>query len=391
MGIVVIPHSTSPYFEVYDESTLLKAVDFSMKPGANPTGTAANAAAISPNGVFVAIGHSSSPYLSVYNTTTWDRVTLSGGNPTGSVNEVHFSPNNTLMAVAHGTAPFVTVYNTATWTKVTLTGGGLAGTGRSCQFSPSGDYLAVSSTTSPFLTVYATSDWSKVSLPAAPSANTPAVAWTSSGALIVTDGNQIRVYNPADWTSDLRPTTPLSFPPQRLAVTPDGTKVICGDFIDYTHPLVNISDGSLVAYSNSTPSGITGYGFIEGGAYCLFVSTSSPYLFRLDMNTLTFSGVTGSTYLANRRMPAVGGQALKFLKTSPSDPVRGADGNPMSGVEVRAHRRSSGLLFATTTTAADGSYTLGPFMLDHGEAQVLFLDPTGDPLYNDLVVRAFPA
>ena len=391
MGIVVFPHSTSPYFEVYDESTLLKAVDFSLKPGANPSGSAANAAAISPNGVFVAIGHSSSPYLSVYNTTTWDRVTLSGGNPTGSVNEVHFSPNNTLMAVAHLTAPFVTVYNTATWTKVTLTGGGLAGTGRSCQFSPSGDYLAVSSTTSPFLTVYATSDWSKVSLPAAPSTTTPAVAWTSSGALIVTDGNQIRVYNPADWTSDLRPTTPLSFPPQRLAVTPDGTKVICGDTINHTNPLVNISDGSIVDYSNSTPSGITGYGFIEGGAYCLFVSTSSPYLFRLDMNTLTFSGVTGSTYLANRRMPAVGGQALKFLKTSPSDPVRGADGNPMSGVEVRAHRRSSGLLFGTTTTAVDGSYTLGPFMLDHGEAQVLFLDPTGEPLYNDLVVRAFPA
>ena len=109
------------------------------------------------------------------------------------------------------------------------------------------------------------------------------------------------------------------------------------------------------------------------------------------MNTLTFSGVAGSTYLANRRTPAVGGQALTFLATSGVNPVRDQDGNAVSGVEVRAHRRSSGLLFSTTTTAADGSYTLGPFMLDHGEAQVLFLDPTGDPLYNDLVVRAFPA
>lgn len=391
MGMVVIPHSTSPNFEVYDESTLLKAVDFSQKPGANPNGTAANAAAISPNGVFVAIGHNLSPYLSVYNTTTWGRVTLAGGNPSGVVNGVHFSPDNSLLAVAHSTTPFLTVYNTTTWAKVTISGGVPTGTGGSCKFSPSGNHLAVDFSGTPFLNVYSTADWSKVSLPTIPSGNVNEVAWHPSGALVVTDGNQLRFYSDADWSSDLRPTTPLSFPPQRIAISPDGTKLICADYINYSNPLLNVSDGSIVPYNNAAPSGATGFAFIEDGAYCLFHSTSSPYLFRLNMSTLTFEGVVGSTYLNNRRTPAVGGQALKFLKTSPSDPVRGADGNPVSGVEVRAHRRSSGLLFGTTTTAADGSYTLGPFMLDHGEAQVLFLDPTGDPLFNDVVVRAFPA
>ena len=58
---------------------------------------------------------------------------------------------------------------------------------------------------------------------------------------------------------------------------------------------------------------------------------------------------------------------------------------------MRAHRRSDGVVLGSTTTAADGSYTLGPFMLDHVEAQVVFLDPAADPLYNDLIVRAIPA
>lgn len=48
-------------------------------------------------------------------------------------------------------------------------------------------------------------------------------------------------------------------------------------------------------------------------------------------------------------------------------------------------------MLGSGTTAADGSYTLGPFMLDHVEAQVLFMDPAADPLYNDLLIRVIPA
>ena len=392
MGMVVIPHNASPYFEVYDESTLLKAVDFSLKPGANPGGNGTKAA-VSPNGGFVAVGHFNSPYVAVYNTTTWARVTLSGGNPAGTVKDAHFSPDGSLLALAHSTSPFLTVYNTATWTKVTITGGNPEGDGESCRFSPSGDHLAVGHATSPFLTVYEVSGWAKVALPATPASTTLGVDWLPSGGLIATNGTQLRVYNPADWSSELKPTTPLSYSPRDIEVSPDGTVLMCANWSPVGGPtLISLSDWSIVPFNSGAPAGAKRFAFIDGGAGCLFVSTTaSPYLFRLDMGTLVFSGVVGSTYLSDRWMPAVGGPALKFLKTSAADPVRGPDGNAISGVTVRAHRRSDGVVLGSTTTAANGSYTLGPFMLDHVEAQVLFMDPAADPLYNDLLVRVIPA
>ena len=392
MGMVVIPHNASPYFEVYDESTLLKAVDFSLKPGANPTGNGTKAA-VSPDGGLVAVGHFNSPYVAVYNTTTWARVTLSGGNPAGTVNEISFSPDGSLMALAHSTAPFLTVYNTTTWAKETITGGNPTGAGESCRFSPSGNHLAVGHSTSPFLTVYAVSGWSKVSLPTTPPSATLGVDWLPSGQLVVTNGNQFRVYNPADWSSELKPTTPLSYSPRDIEVSPDGTVLMCANWSPGGGPtLISLSDWGIVPFNNGAPAGATRFAFIDGGGSCLFLSsTSSPYLFRLDMSTLVFSGVVGATYLSDRWMPAVGGSSLKFLKTTAADPVRGPDGNAIGGVTVRAHRRSDGVVLGSTTTAADGSYKLGPFMLDHVEAQVLFMDPAADPLYNDLLIRVIPA
>lgn len=392
MGFVVIPHNAEPYFEVYDESTLLKAVDFSMKPGANPTGNG-SAAAISPDGRWVAVGHYNSPYVAVYDTTTWARVTLSGGNPAGKVNEVSFSPDGSLMALAHATSPFLTVYNTTTWAKVTITGGNPADTGESCRFSPSGAHLAVGHSTSPFLTVYAVSGWSKVSLPTTPPSATLGVDWLPSGALVATNGNQFRVYSAADWSSELKPTSALSYPPRDIEISPDGTKLMCTNWFNSRGPtLINVLDWTVIPFNSTPPSGATRFSFIDDGANCLFVSSSvSPYLFRLNMSTLVFSGVAGSRYIEDRWMPAVGGSSLKFLKTTAADPVRGPDGNAIGGVTVRAHRRSDGAVIASGTTAADGSYTLGPFMLDHVEAQVLFMDPAADPLYNDLLIRVIPA
>jgi len=391
MGMVVIPHNGSPYFEVYDESTLLKAVDFSMKPGANPTGNG-KAAAISPDGGLVVVGHWNSPYVAVYNTATWARVTLSGGNPAGAVNEISFSPDGSLMALAHSTSPFLTVYNTTTWAKVTITGGNPEGTGKSCRFSPSGAHLAVGHSTSPFLTVYAVSGWSKVSLPTTPPSETLGVDWLPSGALVATNESQFRVYNTVDWSSELKPTSALSYAPRQIQVSPDGSKLMCSNWLTSGGPtLINVSDWSDVSFNSSPPESATRFAFIDGGSNCLFVSTQSPYLFRLNMSTLVFSGVAGSSYIDDRWRPAVGGQSLKKLGTSTSNPVRGPDGNAISGVTVRAHRRSDAALLGSATTAADGSYTLGPFMLDHGEAQVVFMDPAADPLYNDLIVRAIPA
>lgn len=392
MGMVVIPHNASPYFEVYDESTLLKAVDFSLKPGANPTGNG-NAAAISPDGGLVAVGHFNSPYVAVYNTTTWARVTLSGGNPAGTVNEISFSPDGSLMALAHSTSPFLTVYNTTTWAKVTITGGNPTGAAETCAFSPSGNHLAVGHATSPYLTVYETTGWTKETLPQTPTATTLGIDWSPSGTLIATNGTQLRVYNPADWSSELKPTTPLSYSPRDIEVSPDGTVLMCANWSPVGGPtLISLSDWSIVPFNSARPAGATRFAFIDGGSGCLFLSTtSSPYLFRLDMSTLVFSGVVGATYLSDRWMPAVGGSSLKFLKTTAADPVRGPDGNAIGGVTVRAHRRSDGVVLGSTTTAADGSYKLGPFMLDHVEAQVLFMDPAADPLYNDLLIRVIPA
>ena len=391
MGFVVIPHNAAPYFEVYDESTLLKAVDFSMKPGANPTGDG-SAAAISPDGRWVAVGHYNSPYVAVYNTATWARVTLSGGNPADTVRDISFSPDGSLMALAHYTSPFLTVYNTTTWAKVTITGGNPEGICCSCRFSPSGAHLAVGHSTAPFLTVYAVSGWSKVSLPTTPPSETLGVDWLPSGELVATNDRQFRVYNPVDWSSELKPASALSYAPRQIQVSPDGSKLMCSNWLISRGPtLINVSDWSVVSFNSGPPAGATRFAFIDGGSNCLFVSTQSPYLFRLNMSTLVFSGVAGSSYIADRWRPAVGGSSLKKLGTSASNPVRGPDGNAISGVTVRAHRRSDAVLLGSATTAADGAYKLGPFMLDHGEVQVVFMDLAADPLYNDLIVRAIPA
>lgn len=393
MGLVAVAHDTTPYFTLYDEDTWLKAADFSLKPGSNPAGNATSAA-FSPSGGLLAIGHNNSPYLSVYATSDFSRVTLTGGNPAGSVQAVDFSPSGSLLAAAHSTSPYLTVYNTTTWTKVTLSGGNPANVPYVCKFSPSGAYLAVGHSGGSFLTVYNTSDWSKVTLADSPSLNVNALVWTNDSASLIvcpTTPSRFLVYSSTTWASVQQPAASIGYNPTELALSPDGTKLICGH-VSSAPKMYNVADWTQITFNNSAPAACTAIAFAKGGTVALFGEFNSPYMHRLDIGTLLFSSAfAGGSPVGQANYIAVGSVPVKYLSTTAANPVRGPDGNAISGVTVRAHRRSDGAVIGSGTTAADGTYTIGPLILDHVEAQVVFLDTAADPLYNDLIVRAIPA
>lgn len=400
MGFVAVAHNTSPYFTLYDGDTWLKAADFSLKPGSNPAGNG-NCAAFSPNAGLLAVGHFNSPYLAVYNTATWERITLTGGSPTGTVNAVSFSSDGSLLAVAHSTSPFLTVYNTSTWAKVTLTGGNPAGQGLCVAFSPNGSFLAVGHAASaPWIVVYNTSDWSKVTFTSSMTLNVNSVTWTTTSShLIATSSGKTKftVYDVATWGYVEQPSSAYSWGLKKATATPDGGRLlfINGD-VSNSPTLFDLSTWTSISFNNSAPTNCTSIALSDDGteAYCL--SSLSPYFHTLNLSTLLFSPAPSGTEAPpgdafDISHPRSAELVARYLKTTALDPVRGPDGNAISGVTVRAHRRSDAVLLGSTTTAGDGSYTLGPFMLDHVEAQVLFMDPAADPLYNDLVVRAIPA
>ena len=400
MGFVAIAHNTSPFFTLYDEDTWLKAADFSLKPGANPAGNG-NCVAFSPNAGLLAVGHFNSPYLAVYNTATWQQVTLTGGNPAGTVNALSFSSDGSLLAVAHSTSPFLTVYNTSTWAKVTLTGGNPAGTGLCVAFSPNGSFLAVGhSTDAPWIVVYNTSDWSKVTFTSGMTLNVTSVAWTTTSSHLIaasTGKTKFTVYDATTWGYVEQPSSAYSWSLKKLTATPDGGRLlfINGD-VTNSPRLFDLSTWTNIAFNNSAPTNCMSFAISPDGSEAYFVRSVSPYFYTLNLSTLLFSPAPVGTAAPpddafDIACPKSAELAARYLKTTAADPVRGPDGNAISGVTVRAHRRSDGVVLGSTTTAADGSYKLGPFMLDHVEAQVLFMDPAADPLYNDLLIRVIPA
>lgn len=401
MGFVAVAHNTSPFFTLYDEDTWLKAADFALKPGANPAGNA-NCVAFSPNAGLLAVGHFNSPYLAVYNTATWARVTLTGGNPTGTVNAVSFSPDGSLLAVAHSTSPFLTVYNTSTWAKVTLTGGNPVGTGLCVAFSPNGSFLAVGHATgAPWIVVYNTSDWSKVTFTSGMTLNVNSVAWTTTSSHLIatsTGKTKFTVYDVAAWGYVEQPSSAYSWGLKKATATPDGGRLlfINGD-VSNEPRLFNLSTWTNISFNNAAPVNCASVALSTDGSEAYFVSSVPPYFYTLNLSTLLFSSAPSGTAATpgdafDIAGPASTELAARYLKTTASDPVRGPDGNAITGVTVRPHRRSDGVIVSpAATTAADGSYSLGPYMIDHVEVQLVFMDPDAEPLYNDLIVRAIPA
>ena len=401
MGFVAVAHNTSPYFTLYDGDTWLKAADFSLKPGGNPAGNG-NCVAFSPNASLLAVGHFNSPYLAVYNTATWERVTLTGGSPTGTVNAVSFSSDGSLLAVAHSTSPFLTVYNTSTWAKVTLTGGNPAGQGLCVAFSPNGSFLAVGHATgAPWIVVYNTSDWSKVTFTSSMTSNVNSVTWTTTSShLIATSSGKTKftVYDVATWGNVEQPSSAYSWGLKKATTTPDGNRLlfINGDVSNSPH-LFDLSTWTNISFGNAAPVNCASVAVSTDGSEAYFVSSVSPYFYTLDLSTLLFSSAPAGTAATpgdafDIACPKSTELAARYLKTTAADPVRGPDGNAISNVTVRPYRRSDGVVISTpATTAADGSYSLGPYMIDHAEVQLVFMDPAADPLYNDLLVRAIPA
>jgi len=405
MAFVAVAHNASPYFTLYDGDTWLKAADFSLKPGANPAGNA-GCVAFSPNAGLLAVGHFNSPYLAVYNTATWARVTLTGGNPTGTVKAISFSPDGSLLAVAHTTSPFLTVYNTSTWAKVTLTGGTPVGSGYGSglcvAFSPNGSFLALGhSANAPWIEVYNTSDWSKVTFTSGMTFYVNSVAWTTTSShLIATsdDKNTFTVYDVATWGYVEQPSGGYNWSLKKATATPDGGRLLFINGGSNNEPeLFDLSTWTSISFNNAAPINCASFALSTDGSEAYFVNNAPPYFYTLNLSTLLFSSAPYETVATSGEafgiaVPASTELAARYLKTTASDPVRGPDGNAIAGVTVRPHRRSDGVIFSpAATTAADGSYSLGPYMIDHGEVQLVFMDPDAEPLYNDLIVRVIPA
>lgn len=114
----------------------------------------------SSDGTYLACAHFTTPFVTIYKRsgTTFTKLTVSGGNPTGNAYRVSFSPDDTYVAVAHTTSPFVTVYkrNGDTFTKLADTAFDVS-PGNNCRsiaWSPNGVYLGVGIGAGNFQIVY---------------------------------------------------------------------------------------------------------------------------------------------------------------------------------------------------------------------------------------------
>lgn len=127
-------------------------------PDVLPTGVV-NAAAFSPDGVYLAVAHATSPFVTIYkrNGNALTKLANPSTLPAGRGRGIGFSPDGVYLAVAHDTTPFLTIYKRSgdTFTKLANPSTLPANSGTGISFSPDGLYLAVSNaTSSPFFAVY---------------------------------------------------------------------------------------------------------------------------------------------------------------------------------------------------------------------------------------------
>jgi hypothetical protein len=70
-----------------------------------------------------------------------------------------------------------------------------------------------------------------------------------------------------------------------------------------------------------------------------------------------------------------------------------ASSQPINWARVRLYRRSTGQLVDQTRTAADGTYSFSKMMYDEGlytkDYFVVFFDPAGGTVYNDILESQF--
>ena len=315
-----------------------------------PLGAVSSWCEFSPDGTRLAVASNATPYLVVYDTSTWDRITITGGTPTSGVSCLDWSPDGTKLAVSYGASPYLVVYNTATWAKLTIAGGTPTSLGL-CEFSPDGTKLAIAtknSSAEPFI-IYNTGDWSKVTLPeAVPLGLFNAIKWSSGGSLlsVARYGSSHRVYNSSDWSYTVR----------------------------------NLGSGEGVsALAYSADDAILAVGFSGGTTRIRLFDTTTWTALPFDYRTTDLT-----CYAA-----LFSNLPVRALSTG-ENAVLDAAGLPASGRVVRTYSRSTGGMIAETTTDAAGKFAM-QFATGLPTQVVLLDDDAGDTL-NDLIIgRLTPA
>lgn len=308
--------------------------------------------ALSPDGTKLAVTRNTSPYLSVIDIATMSAITVSGGNPPNAARGVAWSPDGDLLAVGHFSSPYLTVYETATWTKLTITGGNPEGAVLSCAWSADGSKLATGAdNVEPALVVYNVADWSKIGAVPSIGGSLRDCAWSPDGSLLaVADyyGYAPQVYETATWTLESTLDT-VGAHTESIDFSPDGLTVVC---TSTGVPFVRCYDTST--WTKTTP-------FPQGGK--LGYGTCAKY-------------------------SKAAGVQPKYVGTTSANPITDQDGDPVAAV-VRLYDRESGAMEAEETADAGGVYSIGPMMFPK-ERQVVFLDPDGDPVQNDIIHRVIP-
>jgi WD40 repeat protein len=342
----------------YAENHLFDIVDGWTKFTASDVfGTGGLSCDFNPAGSLLAFTYdSTSPRFRVFNTSDWSEVSIAAAKPTSTCNSCAFSPNGQFLAVAGSTTTEpVWVYNTSDWSRVTIPAVDGSPTMR-LAFSPDSSKLAIVYSGGVRLAVYETTTWTKLSGTPTLQANPLCCKFSNSGGMLVVSlsnsAPHVFAYNTSDWSS-------ISIDPAHSFVD---------DFV------FSPDDTALHMARNSSTL-----------RYTAFNTTVSPWaLNTTPVNEQPESLVTSSRAIAY----SPGTLSTLTVGTTALDPVRDEAGLATVAT-ARLYDRASGALMGQTITDVDGSYLFEPIVRDH-EVNVVFIDPDGGQLNNDLIVRAFP-
>lgn len=396
MSVLAVAHATAPFLTLYADSGAALCLDSGAEKNAVSLSNTGQSCAYSPDGKFFAVCATGAPSLVVVSMLTGEAVTLSGGLPPSGVTGVAFSHDGSRLAVAGGSSPGLTVYNTADWSKIAH-GATFAGTPRKCAFNNDGSLLAVVyNSYSPYLTVLNTATWSPVAISGGnPASSANGCAFSADGSLLAVahqTAPYLTVYNTSDWSKVSLVDTinqtawacNFNQDGSLLAVTYAATPYVAV-FSTATWTKVSISGGALPAVGYDCAFSASGDRLVcVGSGAPTFITTYDTATWsKTTISATKPSGISYGCAFSPASLPAAS------VGTTNSSPVTDAESSPVV-CKVRAYSRRAGAFLAEATTAADGSFSISPFAFKQ-ELQLIYMDPDGDPLQNDLIHRVFPA
>ena len=144
--------------------------------------------------------------------------------------------------------------------------------------------------------------------------------------------------------------------------------------------LYRLEDDYAIASDYTDAAGAYSFGKLEAGTYHVAVqpSGSSPWLTQWYTGAATRVGATGITVATGE---ALAGRDVELARGGTLQGVVTGAGAPVPYVSVRIYDAATGVRVTSTTTAIDGSYSVGG--LDSGEYLVRFLPSDRSGNWND--------